>query len=254
MLSIDFNCDLGESYGSYSFGNDERIMDFVSSVNIACGFHAGDASVMRKTVSMALSKGVAIGAHPGFPDLQGLGRRVMNLSCQEIYDIVMYQVGALMAFAIAFGTKLNHVKPHGALYNMGAKDPAVAKSISQAVYDVDKNLVFYGLSGSCLVSAAKTVGLKTASEVFADRSYSDDGFLTERKEKNAFIKDPNDSAKRVLQMVKKGTVTSINGKEVKVVPETICIHGDSEDATQFAKCIRQVLQENSILIKAPLPL
>ena len=177
---IDLNCDMGESFGAYRMGNDEAILDFVNSANIACGFHAGDPSTIHKTVEAALAKGVAVGAHPGLPDLQGFGRRTMAVSSAEAYDMVVYQVGALAGFAQALGGRIAHVKAHGALYNMAAKDPRLAEAIAKAVHDFDRRLVLFGLAGSAMIQAAEDAGLRSASEVFADRTYQDDGSLTPR--------------------------------------------------------------------------
>jgi UPF0271 protein len=251
MVSIDLNCDMGESFGSYSIGQDEALLDFVSSVNIACGFHGGDAGVMRKTVAMAVKKNVAIGAHPGYPDLQGFGRRDMKLSPEEVYDIIVYQVGALMGFAHAAGTKLNHVKPHGALYNMAAKDKALASAIARAVRDVDKNLVLVGLSGSYLIHEAQNLELKTASEVFADRSYQDDGTLMPRSSPFALLNDSALAAAQVIQMILKKSVTAVSGKIIPVVAETVCIHGDGKYALSFASAIADSLKENHVRISKP---
>jgi UPF0271 protein len=249
MLSIDLNCDMGESFGAYTIGQDEALMNLVSSVNIACGFHAGDPSVMRKTVMLAAQKKIAIGAHPGYPDLQGFGRRQLHLSADEVYDMVLYQIGALNAFAIASGVKLYHVKPHGALYNTGAGNQQVAVAIAKAVRDVDKNLVLVGLSGSYLINEAKVAGLNTASEVFADRSYQDDGMLTPRSSPHALHQDPEQAAKQVLQMVQQKTVTAISGKEIPVQAETVCIHGDGKHALAFAQAIAQLLTKHNIRIQ-----
>ena len=180
MHRIDMNCDLGESFGAYTIGNDAAILPFVTSANIACGFHAGDPGVMRKTVRLALDCHVALGAHPGLCDLQGFGRRKMDISPQEAYDLVLYQIGALYAFIRAEGAVMQHVKPHGALYNMAAKDSKLAEAIAEAVYKVEPELILFGLSGSELIRAAKKTGLQTAEEVFADRSYQADGTLTPR--------------------------------------------------------------------------
>ncbi len=250
MLSIDLNCDMGESFGAWRMGNDAELMNYVSSVNIACGFHAGDASVMRKTVEAALEKGVAVGAHPSFPDLQGFGRRRMALSAQEIFDVVLYQVSALKGICEAFGAELHHVKPHGALYNQAAKDSQIARTIAKAVKAIDKNLVFYGLSGSCLISEAENLGLKTASEVFADRTYQADGSLTPRSETNALIEDSKQAVSQVLQMIKEQTVTATSGENVPLNAETICIHGDGENALEFARTIREKLINNGIQIRS----
>ncbi len=248
MLSIDLNCDMGESFGAWRMGNDAELMNYVSSVNIACGFHAGDASVMRKTVEISLEKGVAVGAHPSFPDLQGFGRRRMALSAQEIFDVVLYQVSALKGICEASGAGLHHVKPHGALYNQAAKDSQIARTIAKAVKAIDKNLVFYGLSGSCLISEAENLGLKTASEVFADRTYQADGSLTPRSETNALIEDSKQAVSQVLQMIKEQTVTATSGENVPLNAETICIHGDGENALEFIRTIREKLINNGIEI------
>ena len=251
MRSIDINCDMGESFGAWQLGQDEALMDYVSSVNIACGFHAGDASVMRRTVNLAASKNIAIGAHPGYADLQGFGRREIKISPDEVYDLVAYQIGALTGFTKAAGTQLHHVKPHGALYNTAAKDPSLASAIARAVYDIDKNLILVGLSASCLIEEAKKAGLKICNEVFADRSYQEDGSLTPRTKSNALISDPQQAANQVLQMVQRGTVTTTSGKEIPVVAETICIHGDGKFALEFAKTIVSILTQNHVLIKRP---
>jgi UPF0271 protein len=248
--SIDLNCDMGESFGAWRMGNDAELMNFVSSINVACGFHAGDAGTMRETVQTAQKKGVAIGAHPSFPDLQGFGRRNMSLSAQEIFDVVLYQVSALKGICEAFGAKLHHVKPHGALYNLAAKDFSVAEATAEAVKSIDENLIFYGLSGSFLISEAEKIGLKTASEVFADRTYQTDGSLTPRSQPNALIEASEKSIEQVLQMVLDKTVTATNGEKVPITAETICIHGDGAQAVEFAKFISQKLKEKGIKISA----
>lgn len=250
MLSVDLNCDMGESFGAWKMGRDAELMDYVSSVNIACGFHAGDASVMRRTVEMAIEKNVAIGGHPSFPDLQGFGRRSMSLSPQEVFDIVLYQVSAIKGICEASGGKLHHVKPHGALYNQAAKDKNLAEAIAKAVKASDENLILYGLSGSFLISEAEKLNLKTASEVFADRTYQADGNLMPRSESNALIQDTQKAISQVLQMIKEHTVTATNGEKVPLKAETICIHGDSENAVEFAKEISGRLKENGILIES----
>ncbi len=248
MKSIDLNCDMGESFGAWKIGNDELLMDYVSSVNIACGFHAGDADTMRHTVELAKRKNVEIGAHPGFADLQGFGRRNMQLSPSEIYNLVVYQIGALASFAKVSQVKLHHVKPHGALYNMAAKDAALAQAIALAVKDFDDSLVFYGLSGSCLIAEAQKIGLRTASEVFADRTYQADGSLTPRSEPNALIEDTSASVRQVLQMVQQGRVSISASQSVAIQADTICIHGDGVQAVSFAQSIATTLKENNIQI------
>ncbi len=249
MVSIDLNCDMGESFGAWKMGNDAELMDYVSSVNIACGFHAGDSTTMRQTVEMAIEKDVAIGGHPSFPDLQGFGRRTMSLSPIEVFDIVLYQVSAIKGICESLGGKLHHIKPHGALYNQAAKDKKLAKTIAEAVGAIDENLILYGLSGSYLISEAEKIGLKTASEVFADRTYQKDASLTPRTETNALIQDTEKTVSQVLQMIIQQTVTATDGERVALKAETICIHGDGENSVEFAKAINKKLKENNILIK-----
>lgn len=242
---------MGESFGTWKMGNDFALMNFVSSVNIACGFHAGDASVTRKTVEKAVEKNLAVGAHPSFPDLQGFGRREMKMSEAEIFDIVLYQVSAVKGICEAFGAKLRHVKPHGALYNQAAKDEKIANAIAEAVKMIDKNLIFYGLSESFLISEAEKIGLKTASEVFADRTYQSDGNLTPRTMKNALIENAETSLDQVLQMINSQTVTAVNGEIVPIKAETVCIHGDGTNALEFAEIIHRKLTEAGISIESP---
>lgn len=249
MFSVDLNCDMGESFGAWQMGRDAELMDYVSSINIACGFHAGDASVIRKTIETAIKKDVAIGAHPSFPDLQGFGRRAMSLSAQEVFDIVLYQVSALKGICEAHGTTLHHVKPHGALYNQAAKDVNLAEAIAKAVKAIDENLIFYGLSNSFLISEAEKIDLKTASEVFADRTYQADGTLTPRSEPNALIHDTEKAVSQVLQMIKEQSVTAVTGKKVSLKAETVCLHGDGANALEFAAAIHQKLTEKGILIQ-----
>lgn len=247
---IDLNCDMGESFGAWRMGNDAALMDYVSSVNIACGFHAGDAGVIRKTIEIAIEKNVAIGAHPSFPDLQGFGRREMKMSSEEVFDIVLYQISAIKGICESLGAKLHHVKPHGALYNQAAKDKSLAEAIAKAVKSLDKNLILYGLSQGFLISEAEKIDLKTASEVFADRTYQTDGSLTPRSESNALIKDSERAAAQVLQMISEQTVTATSGEQVSIKADTICIHGDGENALEFAKTINEKLRENRIEISA----
>ncbi|RBQ07603.1 5-oxoprolinase subunit PxpA [Pedobacter miscanthi] len=251
MKMIDLNCDMGEAFGNYTMPNDDLLMDYISSANIACGFHAGDPAVMQQTVALAIKKGVAIGAHPGLPDLQGFGRREMKVSASEAYQLTLYQIGALSAFVKAAGGKLNHVKAHGALYNMAAKDAALAKAIVQAVYDFDPGLILYALAGSKMISEAKEKGITTASEVFADRSYQDDGTLTPRTASNALIGNEADAVNQVLGFALKQEVTSTNGNLISVVAETVCLHGDGAHAVAFAKLISERLKKEGISITAP---
>jgi 5-oxoprolinase (ATP-hydrolysing) subunit A len=245
-MRIDLNCDFGESFGVYQLGEEEEILRYVTSVNIACGFHAGDPLVMRKTVQMALERKVAIGAHPGFPDLLGFGRRNIAVTPGEAYAYVVYQIGALAAFVKAEGGTMSHVKPHGALYNMAAKDAALAEAIAKAVYDVDPALILYGLAGSELIRAGKKIGLRTASEVFADRTYQQDGSLTPRSDPRALIVDEQEAVLQVLAMVKEKRVRSLQGIDVPIEAETVCIHGDGKKAVLFAKRLYEALRKEGV--------
>jgi 5-oxoprolinase (ATP-hydrolysing) subunit A len=242
-VRIDINCDLGESFGSFTKGNDSKIMPFITSANIACGFHAGDPGSMRRTVRLCLDNGVHIGAHPGLPDLVGFGRRRMEVSAQEVYELVLYQLGALQAFVKAEGAMLRHVKPHGALYNMAVVDRALADAIAEAVYRVDSSLVLFGLSGSQLVQAGEARGLQVANEVFADRSYQADGTLTPRSHPQAVISDPEMAAARVALMVKYGVVKALDGTDLPIRAETVCVHGDGSGAVAMAKALWNKLKE-----------
>ncbi|KAA0562517.1 5-oxoprolinase subunit PxpA [Bacillus sp. CH30_1T] len=240
-MKIDLNCDLGESFGTYTIGQDEEMMKFVSSVNVACGFHAGDPLVMKQTVTNALSHNLKIGAHPGLPDLQGFGRRMIQVTPEEAYALVQYQIGALLAFIKAQGGKLSHVKPHGALYNMAAKDSNLAASIAKAVYDVDPGLTLFGLSQSELTKAGEEIGLHVAHEVFADRTYQSDGSLTPRSLPNAVLHDENEVEKQVLRMVEKQEVVSTDGEVLSIKADTICLHGDNTAALNLAKRLYEKL-------------
>lgn len=240
---------MGESYGPFIVGNDQAILPYISSVNIACGFHAGDPAVMEQTLIMALEHQVKIGAHPGFHDLQGFGRRNMDISPREVYQIVVYQIGALQAFVTALGGKMNHVKPHGALYNMAAKDKNLAEAIAEGVYKVNPELVLYGLAGSNLVQEGKKVGLSIAHEVFADRTYQRDGSLTPRSHSMALIHDSEQAIAQVVSMIKERKVIALTGEEVPMEADTLCIHGDGAHALVFAELIRKKLTEEGIQIK-----
>jgi 5-oxoprolinase (ATP-hydrolysing) subunit A len=248
MHQVDLNCDMGESFGHYSLGSDVEMLDYITSANIACGFHAGDPSTMRSTVLHALRKGVGIGAHPGLPDLVGFGRRSMDITPTEAHDMVVYQIGALHAFVQAEGAKLLHVKPHGALYNMAAKNLGLAQAIAQAVYRVNPELILYGLAGSQLIVAGQQIGLRTASEVFADRTYQSDGSLTPRQHADALVQDEETAIMQVVKMVKAGTVTSQQGSAVAVSADTVCIHGDGAHALSFAKQLWTELPKHSISV------
>lgn len=251
MKTIDLNCDLGEGFGRYQAGADEQLMRLVSSVNIACGFHAGDPATMRKSVAMALREGVAIGAHPGLPDLQGFGRREMKISPDEAYELTVYQIGALAAFVKAEGGQLHHVKPHGALYNMAAVQYPLAEAIAEAVRRVDESLMLYGLSGSFLLEAGRKAGLRTVSEVFADRTYQSDGTLTPRQHKHALIEDDEQSVRQVMEMVTTGSVTSTEGSKVLIEAQTVCLHSDGPNAVHFAARLRGALEEAGVSVQPP---
>jgi 5-oxoprolinase (ATP-hydrolysing) subunit A len=252
MLSIDINCDMGESthLWPYDIEKDLKLLRYVSSINVACGMHAGDSYTMHELVNAALIEGVAVGAHPGFADRDNFGRTNQELPTEQIYDLVIYQIGALDAFMRIMNERLHHVKPHGALYNMAAKDAAIAEAICKAVYDYDPNLTLYGLSGSKLIEAAVATGLTTYSEVFADRTYQDDGHLTPRTQAHALIEDPHQSLEQVLQMVMQRTVTSVNEKEVPIVADTVCVHSDGAHALEFAREIKAVLLMNGVEVKS----
>lgn len=249
MSYIDLNCDLGESYGLYKIGNDQEVLKHISSANIACGYHAGDHNVMMGTVNMAKKYNVQIGAHPGFSDLMGFGRREMNISPREIYHLTLYQIGALAAFTKAQDIKLVHVKPHGALYNMATTSRPIADSIAQAVADYDSSLILFGLSGSELIRAGKEKGLYTASEVFADRTYQSNGTLTSRGEPNSRIHDVQIAAQRIIRMIKEGKVTANDGTEIDISADTVCVHGDDPDALEFVKELRKALLSENIMIR-----
>ncbi|RAL26757.1 LamB/YcsF family protein [Thermoflavimicrobium daqui] len=249
-MYIDLNADLGESFGVYTLGNDPAILDMVTSANIACGLHAGDPSTMRKTVQLALEKGASIGAHPGLPDLLGFGRRPMVLSPQEVYDYTVYQIGALFAFVKAEGGKLQHVKPHGALYNMASVDFTLAEAIAKAVYRVDSELILFGLAGSDLIRAGKKVGLRIANEVFADRTYQADGTLTSRQSNNALLHDPEQAVRQVIEIIKGGRVRTVSGEKIPLQADTICIHGDGEKALEMARLIHHRLLKEGIRLQS----
>ncbi len=240
---------MGESFGPYKKGLDEELLEYVTSANVACGFHAGDPSTIRETVQMALDKNVAVGAHPGLQDLVGFGRRKIEITPKEAYDIMVYQIGALQAFVHAEGGKLQHVKPHGALYNMAAKDSVLSEAIAEAVYKVNPELILYGLSGGELIEAGERIGLRTASEVFADRTYQEDGSLTDRSDGRALITNATEAVKQVTRMVIAQQVNTVQNNDISIKAETICIHGDGRNALKFAAYIREALQEAGIEVK-----
>ena len=236
-MKAELNCDMGEG-----IGNDELIMPYITSANIACGYHAGNEETMKHTILLAKKYNVHIGAHPSFLDTENFGRTEMNLSAEEVYGLVFKQIKVLQKIADENKVNLHHIKPHGALYNMAAKEKVLAKAIAHAVKDIDETSILYGLSNSFLISEAKALGLKTASEVFADRTYQDNGNLTPRSQPNALIENVDDAVEQVLMMVKQQKVRTVSGKEIPIVAETICIHGDGKNAVEFAKIISQILQ------------
>ncbi len=246
--SIDLNCDMGESFGHYSLGNDTAMLDIVTSANIACGLHAGDPLVMRHTVEMAIARGVAVGAHPGYPDLQGFGRRPLSMGAEELEATILYQLGALAGFVAAAGAHLIHVKPHGALYNTAARDPKVAGTIARAVTSFDPQLIVVALPGSALAEAAGSIGLSVATEGFADRAYQEDGTLVPRSRPGAVIHDPAQAAARAVRMVTEGTVEAITGETIEVEIDTLCIHGDTPNAPAIAQSLRRALEAAGVSI------
>ena len=250
MKNIDLNCDMGESYGAWKMGADADIMPFITSANIASGFHAGDPATIRKTVKLAVDHGVTIGAHPSLPDLMGFGRRAMKISPQDMYDLVIYQAGAVEAFARAAGVKLHHVKCHGALYNMAAVDEGLSDAMARAVKDLG-DVKLYALSNSLMMKIAKGKGVPVYGEVFADRGYSDDGTLAPRDKPGGMIEDSQASVKQVLGMIEEGFVTSLSGKRVPVAPDTLCLHGDQPGAVTFAKKLRETFKDRGISVAAP---
>lgn len=251
MTTIDLNCDMGESFGAWSMGADAQVMPWISSTNIACGFHAGDAMTMRRTVELATQHQVAVGAHVSLPDLQGFGRREMRISPDEAYAMTLYQIGALDGFVRAAGTRLNHVKPHGALYNMAAKDAALAEAIARAVRDFDPSLRLFGLAGSALPAAGEAIGLQVAHEAFADRRYETDGSLTSRRESGAVIEDVDDAVAQSVEIARAGRVRCRNGEILPLRADSICVHGDRANAAEFAQRLHEALQAAGVGIAAP---
>ena len=249
MYQIDLNSDMGESFGAYKIGNDEGIIQYVTSANLACGYHAGDPMVMDRVVKMAKERNVAVGAHPGYPDLMGFGRRKMTLSPAEITNCVKYQIGALMAFTKSYGLKLQHVAPHGAMGNICQNDEAVSTAICRAIKDIDSSIIVYYCAGAVLGKVAEAMGLTAKSEIFADRAYMDDLSLVPRSRKDSMITDENIAISRCIRMVKEGKVTSVNGKELAIKGDTLCVHGDGAKALAFVKKIHEAFAKEDIEIK-----
>lgn len=251
-MSVDLNCDMGESLGAYRIGLDDQVMEYITSANVACGWHAGDPLVMDKTVKMAVEYGVGIGAHPGYPDILGFGRRNMDCTADEIKAYVTYQIGALRAFCDANGAEMFHVKPHGNLYLTAVENKVVARAIAEAIVSVDPNLVYVALAGEkgkMMTEIGREVGLKVRYEVFPDRAYSPDGTLVPRRQPGAVIKDPVEVAKRSVMMAKQGKVIASNGSEIPLEPDTFCVHGDTPGAVDLVRTIREQLEAEGVSVK-----
>lgn len=248
MYRVDLNSDLGESFGRYTLGSDDQIIPLITSANVACGFHASDPVVMNKTIEMAREAGIHVGAHPGYPDLMGFGRRNMTISPAEAKAYTLYQIGALDAFCKAAGLEMQHVKPHGAFYNMAAKDYKLAHGICEAIAEYNPKLILMALSGSEMIRAAEDCGLRAASEVFADRAYEEDGTLVNRSKEGAMITDEDEAIARVVRMIKEQKVTAITGKDIPLKADSICVHGDGAKALAFVAKIRETLTKEGIEI------
>jgi 5-oxoprolinase (ATP-hydrolysing) subunit A len=249
-MQIDLNGDVGESFGAYEIGHDAALIPILTSANVACGFHAGDPGVMRATVALAREHGISIGAHPGFPDLAGFGRRELHATPREIEDLVVYQIGALAGIAAAQNVQLMHVKPHGALYNMAARDESLADAIARAVASVDRTLMLFGLPGSKSIEAARRHGLRAVSEAFADRAYRSDGALVPRSQPGAVIDDADAVVARAISIARDRSVVAADGTRVSLDVETICVHGDTPGAAALARRIRQALTEAGIEVRS----
>ena len=243
MTSIDLNSDMGESFGAWHMGDDAALMPLISSTNVACGFHAGDPGTIAATVALAQRHGVAIGAHPGLPDLQGFGRRNLQVTEEEVYQMTLYQAGAVRAFAQAAGGRLHHLKAHGALYNMAVKDAALSQGLVRAVRALGDDVQLYVLAGSIMETVAREAGLSVRCEVFADRRYMPDGSLAPRTRADALITDESEAVAQVLRMVNQGSLVAVDGTVVKVQADTVCIHGDKPTAVPFVKALRQALAD-----------
>ena len=248
-IIIDMNSDLGEGFGAWSIGDDKAVLSSVSSANVACGYHAGDPSIMRETIKLCAEQGVAVGAHVSYPDLLGFGRRNMACTPQEVYDYCLYQIGAMQGFCRIQGITLQHVKPHGALYNQAAVDRKLADAIAAAVKDAGSGILLMGLAGSQFAPAAEAVGIRFAAEAFADRAYLKDGSLMPRSRPGAVIHDAGLAARRVVQMVTRGTVTADDGSEIQFRPDTICLHGDTVEAVEMAAAVRKALENAGVEIR-----
>lgn len=247
---IDLNADVGESFGAYAIGDDERLLTFVTSASIAAGFHGGDPSVLRQTIRLAKANGVQVGAHPGFPDLIGFGRRELRVTPGEAEDFVLYQIAAVAGVAAAEGVRLQHVKPHGALYSMAAKDAELASAIARAVRVFDRSLILFGPPGSRLLEAGRAAGLRVAAEGFADRAYEADGSLAARRKQGSVIHDADAVVARAVRMIKEQVVVALDGTELPVAVDTLCIHGDTPGAGRLAASVREGLASAAIQVTA----
>ena len=249
MAAIDLNCDMGESYGPWKLGEDELIAPLVSSINVACGFHASDPATMRRTVLLAKRHGAAVGAHPSFPDRVGFGRRLLAATPEEVRDDITYQIGALWAFCQAEGVRLRHVKPHGALYNAAAADPALAAAVCEAVRAVDPELFVVCLAGSRMAEVARACCVRWVGEAFADRAYTPHGTLVSRREPGAVLHDPCIVAERVARLAREGKVLAADGSELALDARTVCIHGDTPGAAALAAAVRQRLEQQGVEVR-----
>jgi 5-oxoprolinase (ATP-hydrolysing) subunit A len=249
-MRIDINSDIGESFGAYKIGNDAGLMKSITSANIAAGFHGGDPSVLRETIRLAKAHGVAVGAHPGFPDLVGFGRRELNVTAREAEDMVLYQVAAVAGVAAAEGVRIQHVKPHGALFNMAVRNAELSAAIARAVAALDRGLILFGLPGSEILGAGRAAGLRVAAEVFADRAYEADGSLASRRKPGSVIHDADAVVARAVRMVKERTVIATDGSVVALDADTICVHGDTPGSDALAAKIRAGLESAGIIVKA----
>jgi UPF0271 protein len=249
-MRIDINSDMGESFGAYTIGHDRGLMKSITSANVAAGFHAGDPSVLRDTIRLAKENGVAVGAHPGFPDLVGFGRRELNVTPREAEDFVLYQIAAVAGVAEAEGVRMQHVKPHGALFNMAVGNAELSAAIARAVAAFDKTLILFGLPGSKILEAGRAAGLRVAAEVFADRAYEPDGSLASRRKPGSVIHDPDAVVARAVRMVKDRTVVAIDGSVVPLEADTICVHGDTPGSDDLAARIRAGFEAAGVSVKA----
>ena len=249
-MRVDLNADVGESFGAYSIGDDAALMKFITSANIAAGFHGGDPSVLRETIRQAKTHGVAVGAHPGFPDLVGFGRRELNVTPKEAEDFVLYQVAAVAGVAAAEGVAMQHVKPHGALFNMAVRNAELSAAIARAVAAIDRSLILFGLPGSEILNAGRAAGLRVAAEVFADRAYEPDGSLASRRKPGSVIHDPDAVVARAVRMVTDRTVVATDGSVVRLDADTMCVHGDTPGSDELAAKIRAGLEAAGVTVKA----